>query len=254
MKSAVMAPIMRKSYMLTALEVDSRYCSAKCQRSAWAKHKGWCTPAAASAASNPSGSATIPAVLLGRQLKADIVLVPKPPFTIADVRHLFTEHAGSKDSDFINMPMPFTKRLFQRDIHIMFDRSMLPGGSAHSSAADDNAFAMRAAASLSTGFGPPIRNQALLYDPTGAPYYMGDFLAYDDIVFNSIMDKYSDSWCGRTPTEAELDRAGERWRRAYNDFRRNYTDVGTNKAAQLTPEEEEEAEMIKRANPDKRYV
>ena len=113
---------------------------------------------------------------------------------------------------------------------------MLPG-SRRSSAADNNTFATRASASLSTGFGPPIRNQALLFDPTGAPYYMGDFLAYDDIVYNSIMDEYS-NWLGRVPSEAELDRLGAECREGYESNRHNYTNVGVHRGA-LPPEEED---------------
>ncbi|KAK9864630.1 hypothetical protein WJX84_006126 [Apatococcus fuscideae] len=166
--------------------------------------------------------ATIPAVLLGRGLKANAVLIPKPPFPIADVRSLFTEHVTSSDSDFITMPMPMGQRLFKPDMHIFFDRSHLPGSPA-TSTEDNNTFGTRGA---SSGFGPPIRGQALVFDPSGAALHMGDYLAYGDIVYNTIVDCYSENWLTRSPTEAELDALSKKCQRLYPSQRMNYTNDG----------------------------
>ena len=200
-----------------------RYCSANCQRAAWKLHKQSCNPPAAAA---PSGPEDMPAILLGIGLQADKVLIQKPPFGIANVRHHFTNHRRSKDSDFITMSMPLFKRVFQRDIHIIFDRSMMPGGSTPSSYKENNTFGTRSASALSTGLGPPIRGQALMFDPTGAPFHVGDFMAYDNLVFNLIMDKYSDNWTERPPTEAELDRLSQVCMRRYEHERLSYNDEG----------------------------
>ena len=225
------------------LVLNFRYCSSSCQRAAWKAHKKSCQPpstpagpsvvarSTTSSAPRSLGSSadppSVPAVLLGCGCTADKVLIPKPPFQIADVRHLFTLHPSSKDLDFITMPMPFGLRLFNREMHIIFDRSMLPGSpAAPFGLTYNNTFATRGAASLSTGFGPPIRNQALVFDPSGAAYHMCDFLAYDDVVYNTIMDEYSENWTARTPTEAELDKLKRVCSRRYQQDRPNYTDDG----------------------------
>lgn len=153
-----------------------------------------------------------------------------PPFQISDVRHLFTQHSTSQDSDFITMPMPFGLRLFNREMHIIFDRSLLAGREPSTTAADNNTWATRGAAALSTGFGPPVRGQALVFDPHGASYNCGDFMSYDNVIYNTVMDMYSDNWTARTPTEEELDRLSTRCQRIYRNDRPGYTDDGTCKA------------------------
>ena len=222
----------------SSLGLGSRYCSASCQRAAWSIHKQSCSPPAVA----PPPDATIPAILLGKGIKADKVLIQQPPWPITSVRHLFTQHRRSHDSDFITMSMPLFKRLFQRDIHIMFDRTFLPGNSAGSTGADDNTWATRSAAALSTGLGPPIRGQALMFDPTGAPFQMGDFMSYDNIVYNQIMGKYSGDWAGRAPTDAQLDEFGEDCRQAYIWDRPQYTDEGQNIAYEAAMREAMEDE------------
>lgn len=129
---------------------SARYCSKDCQRAAWPSHKQTCiAPAKSAVESEP---ATQMGVLLGEGFSAKSCRVPKAPLDVALVRHHFTKHKDSRDSDFLDMLMPVSDRLFERPMRIVYDsrpaRRLQP-----------NTFATRDACNLHTGFGPDIRGQ-----------------------------------------------------------------------------------------------
>ena len=91
---------------------------------------------------------------------------------------------------------------------------------------DNNTFATRGTAALSNGFGQPIRGQALVFDPHGGSFNSGDHSSYDNVVYNTVMDMYTDNWMARPPSEEELDRLSARCQFLYKNDRPNYTDDG----------------------------
>ena len=130
---------------------SSQYCSKDCQVAAWHQHKQNCIPKAADAAQ--PAAATQRAVLLGGGLDfGSGVSIPKAPISIAVVRHHFSKHKSSKDSDFIDTLMPFSERLFKRPMRMIFDQ-----GTANR--LQMNQIAIRDYGNLQSGIGPVIRGQ-----------------------------------------------------------------------------------------------
>ena len=65
------------------------------------------------------------AILLKQGLRLDAVDIPEIPFTLDQVRHLFTDHPEEDFPVFHTMMQPASQRLFKKPYMIMFDKSTL---------------------------------------------------------------------------------------------------------------------------------
>ena len=99
---------------------SARYCSRDFQKIAWAGHTQDCSAAATSAAIPETASQM--AILLGEGFSATSVKIKPAPVHIPMIRQHFSQHKHSRDSDFTDMMMPISERLFGRAFRIVYDK------------------------------------------------------------------------------------------------------------------------------------
>lgn len=148
--------------------------------------------------------------MLGEDFELRQDVMPRPPrdaqqhgIPVASVRHLLDKHAATfKEQDWTDEEMPFTARLFKRPWRMVHNAA--EGMRGHRSSFRMSTFGTRDHSGLETGLRiPPVRGQAVVYDPAGRDLLESEYLCVDDAIMNVAFGEYEQ---GGRMTDARLDR------------------------------------------------
>lgn len=120
------------------------------------------------------------------------------------VRHLLEKHAATfNELDWVDEVMPFTARFFDRPWRIL--HNIKEGKLGYLSSFEQSTYGTRDHSSLDFGLRlPPVRGQAVIYDPTGRDLLEKEYLCVDDAIMNVAFDEYGEG--GAPFTNQRLDR------------------------------------------------